>query len=132
MVSGKKCNTKLFRIINASLASLSEKIRNIIIVADAEGRDIDLSIKQIEIHVPETAKKRVHYIIFDYCIEEWICTGLGIKIRENPIEELKTYLRQKKRLRYEKYMLTEFVDEINLSLLMNNKKFREFISWLSI
>ena len=126
-----KCNTKLYRIINATVAPFSERIGNIIIVADAEGEDIDLAIKQLKMHIPSNAEKIVHYIIFDYCIEEWICEGLGIKVKGSPLEQLKNYMRRTKNIDYEKHMLPEFAEKIDLSLLMNNKKFREFINILT-
>ena len=110
-----KCNTKLYRIINATIASFSQRIDSIIIVADAEGEDIDQAIKQLEMHVPSNAERIVHYIIFDYCIEEWICEGLGIKVKGNPLEQLRDYMRQVKNINYEKHMLPEFAEKISLS-----------------
>ena len=76
-----KCNTKLNRIIKVAMASFQGGMGKIILVADAEGRGIDIAIKQLRIHVPSNAEGIIHYIIFDYCIEEWICKGLNIKVK---------------------------------------------------
>jgi len=122
-----KCRPKLSRILLA-LTVKSNQFQKCIIFADAEGKEIETAKTLIQKHIPRSLQKSVHCIIFDYCIEEWICEGMNIKWRgQHPVECLDNYLQRTKQVEYEKYMLPSFAEIIDIhTLLKNNQKFYQF------
>lgn len=119
-----KCRPKLSRI----LLALTFKSNRCIIFADAEGKEIETAKTLIRKHIPYSLQKSVYCIIFDYCIEEWICEGMSIKWRgQHPVECLDNYLQRTRHVEYEKYMLPSFAEIIDINtLLKNNQKFYRF------
>jgi len=123
-----KCNPKLSRIIKAAY----DDYDRIIILADAEGSDVTYMKRKLENHVPSPFEHKVRIIILKYCIEEWVCIGLNIRFRHNPIEALKNYVRRTRGAKksYEKYMLPSFVPKLDLNRLSSYSSFREFLGTL--
>ena len=113
-----KCNSKTERILLAR-EGLDDQI---VIIADAHGTNKKEVIASLKGHIPKSFKKITHLIIFDYCIEEWICKGLGIKYGTDPVTDLDRYLRSTSGEKYEKYMLPSFLNRIDINLLINNDK----------
>ena len=123
-----RCRPKLERMVKAAY----DDYDRIIVVADAEGRDVRGVRKELEIHIPDFCRPKVRIIILDYCIEEWVCVGLGVRFEENPVRALKDYLRKQRGAKtdYHKYMLPDFVPELDLDRLSSYGSFREFIGAL--
>ncbi len=123
------CNSKLCRI----LKSIGNNLVKIIIVADADGMNKNHVKSMIEKHIPNEFKNITKYIIFNHCIEEWICEGLGVTkcFSHNPVHILNNYLRQNKGREYEKYMLPSFADKLDLKKLLNNQEFKYFLNCIN-
>ena len=69
-------------------------------------------------------------VVLDKEIEEWMCLSLNREYGHKPSEALNEYLRRKHgaRLRYEKYMLPDFVEKLDTEkLLKASKSFKTFI-----
>lgn len=125
-----KCNPKLTRVL---LPKSVIPLERIIAAADAEGNNKDEVIEFIKQHIPAIFKDITRYVIFTYSIEEWICDGLGIEWRGgNPVDCLNKYLREVKDINYEKYMLPDFAEKIDINKLReNNKEFNQFLNEIS-
>lgn len=125
----RKCNPKITR----KLLPKSHILDKIIIVIDAEGGDKEQAKALVDRHIPSNLKPITRYIVFDYCIEEWICDGLGIRMSgyQHPVNCLNDHLRRTRGMDYEKSMLPDFVGEIDIKRLVNNnQEFREFLNSL--
>ncbi|RLI77770.1 hypothetical protein DRP04_10875 [Archaeoglobales archaeon] len=123
-----KCNPKLGR----KLLSKS-RLDKIIIVVDAEGDNKTQVKASVEKHVPQNLRQITRYVVFNYCIEEWICEGMGIQIGfQHPVDCLNDYLRRTKGEDYEKYMLPDFAERIDVNILLtNNQEFKAFVNYLN-
>lgn len=124
-----KCNPKLTRM----LIPKSHILCKIIVVVDAEGGSKVDAKNRVNQHIPDNLKPVTKYIVFSYCIEEWICEGLGIgrSSYQHPVDCLNDHLRNTKGEDYEKHMLPDFVEEIDITrLLNNNQEFRDFLNYL--
>jgi len=121
-----KCNPKTTR----KLLPKSRYLDRVIVVIDAEGGDKKEAMRYVEIHIPPNLKPKTKYIVFDYCIEEWICKGLGIKLSQHPVESLNDYLRKAKGADhdYEKSMLPDFVEVIDIGRLAADQQFKDFLN----
>ncbi len=124
-----RCNPKLCRILKLKGINSFK----IIIVADADGMNKNYIRSMLEKHVPDEFRNITKYIIFNHCIEEWICIGLGIVIHssQDPVRVLNDYLRQNKGIEYEKYMLPSFADKLDLKKLMSNQEFKYFLDCIN-
>jgi hypothetical protein len=125
-----KCNPKITRILKAKTDMLSK----VIIVADAEGECIADARNRIDQHIPSNLRNITRYVVFPYCIEEWICEGLGIRRSKHthPVVCLNDYLRRTRGEDYEKYMLPDFVDKIDINVLKNNnQEFKNFLQYVN-
>jgi|Deesub1362B_J571_1020462.scaffolds.fasta_scaffold15830_2 hypothetical protein len=125
-----KCNPKIERIINAKRRV---RLGKIVVIADAEGDDKKEVIRFLSRHIPEDLKDLTKYVIFNDCIEEWICEGLGIERKGiHPIDCLSRWVGEGRKRDYEKYMLPDFADRIDIPTLReNNTEFSIFISEIS-
>jgi len=125
-----KCYAKTERIINAKRRVGLGKI---VVAADAEGDDKEEVAEFLSRHIPEDLKALTKYVIFNDCIEEWVCEGLGIEHRGlHPVECLDRWLRENRKRGYEKFMLPDFAGKIDIKKLQNNnKEFSIFISEIS-
>jgi len=128
-----KCSPKLGRILRSRILLSKSRLDKIIIVADAEGSNKIQAKNLVEQHVPLNFRGITKYVIFNYCIEEWICEGLGIQVSlQHPVDCLNDYLRRTKGEDYEKYMLPEFAEQINIDkLITNNQEFKTFVDYLN-
>lgn len=124
-----KCNPKVTRKILPKVRYLDR----VIVVIDAEGENRIEVRRFVERHIPYNLKEKTKYIVFNYCIEEWICKSLGIKLSQNPVESLKDYLRKAKGANYdyEKSMLPDFVEKIDIGKLVNDQLFKEFLNYIA-
>ena len=125
-----KCNPKLNRQLKGLM--LKKNIRKVIIVFDADGKDIESVKKEVEIHVPEEFKNNCNYLIFAQEIEELICFALGIRVRGKPSKCLDEYVRNKNPGRgYEKQKLPTFLPLLNINKLLEYPLFKAFIEYLA-
>lgn len=86
----QKYDSKTGRIINTNRLN---PIKKVIVIADAEGGNVEQVKESITKDIPEDFKDKVRYIIFKYSIEEWICDGLCIDNKGNPEETVNNYIR---------------------------------------
>lgn len=123
-----RCNPKVYRQVKAAHIDYDK----IIILMDAHGRDVKKIEASVKRHIPKECREKVHIVILNYEIEEWICYGLGIKFNQKPSESLNEYLMKHRGAeeRYEKYMLVSFADKINLNRLCSYPSFRNFLNAL--
>jgi len=113
-----KCSSKTERLLRAR-----ENADDLVVmIADAHGADKREVIASLQRHIPQPLKTITHLVTLDYSIEEWICKGLDINCGADPITALDSYLRRASGERYEKYMLPNFADRINIHLLVNRDK----------
>jgi len=98
----------------------------VLLVVDAEGEDKKKKRAHLMKHVPADQKTKVHTIIFDIMIEEWVCLGLGIKHGSRPSEDLSNWKRDKEGAaqKYQKRQLPGFVAQMDLSKLKNDRSFK--------
>ncbi len=125
------CYQKFTNQLKASLQNNSNI--EVIIIADGDNKKSEI-YNRIESHINEKHKDRSHVILFDYCIEEWICKSLGIKYSSKPVEALSKYIRshQSAKAKYKKKELPNFVNKLNFQILLNNdEQFRAFYNTLS-
>lgn len=101
-------------------------------VVDADGRAKERVRHEVEQHVPPHLRRITRYIVFNHCLEEWLCEGMHVEWRgRHPIRALNEHLRRKKGIDYEKYLLPSFVEELDLSsLVQNNEEFASFLKAL--
>ena len=124
------CSLKFTRQLTL-LASMSDKT---IIIVDGNGQPNKVYESIYEKHVKQVEKRlrnvRIAMVVLDKEIEEWVCLSLNIKYGHKPSEALNEYLRRKHgaRLRYEKYMLPDFTDKLDIQKLIKlSRSFRKFI-----
>jgi hypothetical protein len=126
-----KCYPKTDRVLRA----LDFKdISKIIIVADAEGGDLEHAREEVEQHVPNHLKDLTRYVILPYSIEDWLCDGLNIGGSKSipSFQRLRSYVRNTRGESYEKNMLPEFASKIDIELLRGkNEEFKKFIDYLN-
>lgn len=125
-----KCYPKANRQIKAILGL--KNIQKLIIIVDSEYENIQQVEEFVMKHVPNNYRSHVKVIVIDPKIEKWICIGLSIKIIGDPVETLKDYLRKKTgNVRgYEKHMLPQFVEKIEIIHLMQNSEFKKLLNAL--
>jgi len=114
------CDPKLNRIIKAAELSRPDFI---LVVYDGDGpSQYDSRKNDVEKHIPKGVKTPVKILLFEYEIEEWICRSLGYNWSTKPSDELK------KRERYAKHKLPDYVDKLDFEKLKKNcNSFREFL-----
>jgi len=97
----------------------------ILIFVDADGKPVDKIREKLEILLKRNIKypEKVKEIIFEQEIEEWIT----LTTQDKPSDELK------RREKYEKYMLPDYVDRVDFDdpRLMNLRSFKEFLGALN-
>ncbi len=123
-----RLNPKITRILRSN----ADYVDRAIIVIDAEGENEEDVIRKLEELIPQEIEPKTKYIVFDYCIEEWICKGLSIRFNQDPIKSLSDYLRRKYGAHhsYKKYMLPDFAEEIDIEKLMDDQQFVRFLGYL--
>ncbi|HDZ35625.1 MAG TPA: hypothetical protein ENH81_01755 [Thermococcus sp.] len=114
------CNPKLNKTIKAAELARPDFI---LLVYDGDGPSSYASRKRdVEKHIPRGIKTPVKVPLFEYEIEEWICISLGYRWSTKPSDELK------KRLRYAKHNLPDYVEKLDFEKLKKNcKSFQEFL-----
>ncbi len=120
------CNSKSIR----QLKTAALDYEKVIVLVDGHWRASDVK-KAMDKHLgklePEL-RSRIHLIIIESEIEEWICESLGLSYRGlKPSHVLSDYLCHERGYKYEKSMLPEFADIIDPGKLMNNRSFKSFI-----
>jgi len=128
-----KCNPELSRVILAALEIGIPPFNRVVVVVDAEGGPVDDAHAQILRHVPPDCREKTRIVVLEYCVEEWICVGLGIPVGNDPVESLKNRLRKTRGAKadYRKVSLPEFVSELDLNKLRTSPSFREFLDALT-
>lgn len=123
-----KCWEKTKRQINSS----GEFYEKIIIIIDGEGSNRNEVFEDMKQHIPNYLQQKVHIIIFEYMIEEWICQGFNIRFRNRPSEDLSNWLRNEKgyKYSYKKNKLPEFANKIDISQLEENTNFTSLLNIL--
>ena len=128
-----KCNPELSRMISAALKIGIPPFDRVVVVVDAEGGPVDGARAQILRHVPPDCREKTRIVVLEYCVEEWICVGLGIPVGNDPVESLKNWLRKTggAKADYRKGSLPEFVPELDLNKLRTSPSFRKFLDALT-
>jgi len=125
-----KCYPKASRQVKAILGL--KKVQKLIMLVDSEYENVQQVESLVLEHVPSIYRDRVKVIVVDPKIEKWICIGLGIRIMGDPVETLKDHLRKRTgNIRgYEKYMLPQFANKIEISQLMQVPEFKMLLNAL--
>ncbi len=123
------CREKMKRQIIASAGDYCK----VIVVVDGDGKERNEVHKRVMEHVPVEIQDKVQAIIFQFMIEEWICNGLNIRYRDKPSQDLNDWLRDTRgyKNKYEKYMLPNFVGDLDFQKLQNDANFNSFIDTLN-
>jgi len=124
-----KCNPELSRMISAALKIGIPPFNRVIVMVDAEGGPVNDTRAQILRHVPPDCGEETRIVVLKYCVEEWVCIGLGIPVGDDPVESLKNWLRKTRGAKadYYKGSLPEFVPKLDLNRLRTSSSFREFL-----
>ena len=97
----------------------------IIIIADADGRDIKYEEQSIKERIKGKYRECIRIVLLDYEIEEWICYSHGIKFDgQNPSKILKH------KIQYSKKRLPKYGAKLDCKKLMGCESFRRFLSAL--
>ena len=123
------CNTKTDRAIKSALSFGFDRV---VLVIDGDGNPEEKQ-KIAESHIPPEFKDRVDVIVFEYEAEEWICKSLGIRYGSytKPSKALNDWLKSKEGREYHKRDLPKFVSSLDLSLLRNDKIFKNLVKFLN-
>ena len=125
-----KCYPKVNRQITAACNSTKNGI--VLIIADAEGENVQSVERFLLRYVPKTCPIPVRLLIFQYMIEEWICVGLSIKYSSDLIRRLDEYLRNMRgpNYKYKKRILPDFVERLDMNKLEQHSLFVKFLNIL--
>ena len=115
------CNSKLEKQLRIKA---SEDTRHLIILVDSDGHDKVSLVARVRQHVPDDLAGITYIIVFDYEIEDWLCSGLGIAINGRTAQIMK------KQFGYEKYQLPSYVPRLDFEKLMKCESFRNFVGSL--
>ncbi len=113
------CNSKLEAQL---LLKSGASIRNFVILVDSDGHDKTLLLQRVKQHVPKALAEFAHIIVFDYEIEDWLCSGLGIMCNGRTARILQ------KQFGYEKYQLPSYVSKLDIDKLKTCPSFQEFLA----
>ncbi len=125
----KPCEKKLERILK-SILIFSKDGDKILIVMDADCRDISSVKERVECHIRNVyrdfrVKVGIHCVMVKTEIEEWICDYKGYKYECKPSQILRA------KANYEKSKLPEYGWEIEPSELAGkNSSYKEFLQYV--
>ena len=108
---------KIARII----AGIAYRADRVIILADADDRQLETVEKEIIRFVRKEHVSDVKIVLFKHEVEEWICYSRGIKIDCKPSKILK------RTISYEKNMLPEYASKIDCKKLADCQSFRRLV-----
>jgi hypothetical protein len=116
------CNTKLERQMKPM--AMQRGYNFFMIVADADGKPVNEIKEKIKLHIPDNLKNKIHIVILEYEIEEWVCISLDMKIDNKPSKTLKH------KFNYQKYKLKEYVPKLDFKKLKKCNSFNDFLKGL--
>ena len=112
---------KLSRIVQIAI----DVADRVIILMNANGDSLDKKTEEIKRYLPMINLNRVHIVLLDYEIEEWICYSQGIPINGKPSEILYS------RIKYRKERLPSYASKLDCEKLKTCPSFRRLIDALS-
>ena len=89
-----KCNPEIGRMVIAALKVSMPPSDRVVLVVDAEGRPVENERARVEQHIPRDCREKTRIVVLKYCVEEWVCVGLGITPGDDPEGALKNWLRK--------------------------------------
>jgi len=110
-----KGKSKLLSKLHRLIAVMRDFCDKVLIFIDADGESVNEVRRRFRIKSSNT-----FLIVFDYEIEEWILPNTP-----HPSRELK------RRELYEKYMLPDYAEKVDLDKVRNLRSFKEFINALN-
>ena len=116
-----KLSGKITRQIKANIG----KVDRIIIIADADGGDLNAKNLHIARFIDNVYAEYVKIVLLDYEIEEWICHSEGIKFNDQKPSNV-----LKHKIGYEKYRLPEYAEKMDCVKLQGVTSFKRFASSL--
>jgi len=121
------CSGKMTRQIKACINDCDK----IIVIVDGDGNPEDKEKTVREKHFngfDEDKQKKLDVVVFEYEVEEWICTSLGIKFNSKPSEALDEWEKKQKgdKAEYEKKYLPEYVEKLDFGKLKDCNSFKKF------
>ena len=112
---------KLSRIVQIAI----DVADRVIILMNANGDSLDKKTEEIKRYLPMINLNRVHIVLLDYEIEEWICYSQEIPINGKPSEILYS------RIKYRKERLPSYASKLDCEKLKTCPSFRRLIDALS-
>ena len=124
-----KCNPEVSKMIIAALKVSTPPFDRVVVIVDAEGGPMNEARVRIKQHVPRDCRRETRIVVLKYCVEEWVCVGLGIPLGDNPIKSLKNWLRKTggAKADYYKGSLPEFVPKMDINRLKAYPSFADFL-----
>ena len=111
--------------INRLIGTNMENVDRIIIIADADGRNLEEKKQNVLSFVKSEYVGHVQVVLLDHEIEEWICYSEGIKFGDQKPSKVLKYSKN-----YKKSQLPRYADKLDCKTLQNHPSFMRLVSSL--